>query len=246
MTDRGLAVVTGAAGGIGSAVCDRLVKDGFRVAALDINEAGLRNLSERLGAEAKIYALDQTRDADTRSVIAAIEKDLGPIDALANVLGWSGATRFDQEAPDYWRKVIALNYEALLYIVHPVLSHMIPRKRGKMVFAASDAGRTGTSGQAVYAGAKAAVIAFAKSLARENAKHNINVNCVSPGPTETPLYLNGQREHPEFVERMLRAIPFRRPAKPAEQAAAISFLLSPDSDYITGQTLSVSGGLTMV
>lgn len=246
MTERRLTVVTGAAGGIGSALCERLIRDGSRVAALDLNAEALRELQGRLGAQLAVYAVDQTVEADVRRTVQLIERDLGPIDALANVLGWSAATRFDQEASDYWSKVIAINYLALLYIVHPILLAMIGRKRGKMVFVASDAGRTGAGGQAVYAGAKGAVIAFAKSLARENARHNIIVNCVAPGPTETPLYLREQNEHPELVERLIRAIPLRRPATPSEQAAAISFLLSPDADYITGQTLSVSGGLTML
>jgi len=246
MSDRGLAVVTGAAGGIGAAVCERLLGDGYRVAALDIDGAGLRSLEERQGAGLHTYAVDQTKEEEVRELVARLERELGPIDALANVLGWTQATRFEQEKSAYWRKVIAINYEALLFIAHPILLRMIERKRGKMVFVASDAGRTGTTGQAVYAGAKGAVIAFAKSLARENARHNININCVSPGPTETPLFVREQQANPELIQSMLRTVPLRRPAKPAEQAAAVSFLLSPDADYITGQTLSVSGGLTMM
>lgn len=246
MPEKKLVVVTGAAGGIGSAVSGRLVKDGYRLAVLDLNEGGLDALKSQLGAEVTSFPVDQTREADVRAVVARIEATMGPIDALVNVTGWTGATRFDQETSEYWRKVIAINYEALLYVAHPILVQMIGRKRGKMVFVASDAGRVGTGGEAVYAGAKGGVIALAKSLARENARHNVTVNCIAPGPTETPLYLHEAAEHPEFIQRMLKAIPMRRPAKPAEQAAAISFLLSPDADYITGQTLSVSGGLTMI
>jgi len=241
-----LAIVTGAAGGIGSSVCERLAGEGYRIAALDLHGGGLGRLRERLKDAVVIYELDQTREPDVQSAVAGIERDLGPVDALVNVLGWSGGTRFDQETSDYWGKIVAINYLALLYIAHPVLQAMIGRKRGKMVFVASDAGRSGASGQAVYAGAKGAVIAFAKSLARENARHNITVNCVAPGPTQTPLFLREQEQHPELVERIVKAIPLRRPAYPAEQAAAVSFLLSSDADYITGQTLSVSGGLSMV
>jgi 2-hydroxycyclohexanecarboxyl-CoA dehydrogenase len=178
--------------------------------------------------------------------VERIERELGAIEALVNVLGWSGGTRFEEETSAYWSKVVNLNYMALLYVAHPVLKAMIGRKRGKMVFVASDAGRSGASGQAVYAGAKAAVIGFAKSLARENARHNITVNCVAPGPTETPLFEQERKEHPELVERIVKSIPLRRPARASEQAAAVSFLLSPDADYMTGQTLSVSGGLSMV
>lgn len=245
MADRGIAVVTGAAGGIGSAICARLAADGYRIAALDLDGAGLARLAETGGGTPAAYPLDQTSEAEVRETVSRIEAELGPIEVLVNVLGWTGGTRFDQESSDYWRKVIAVNFEALLYIAHPVLTAMIGRKRGKMVFIASDAGRTGTAGQAVYAGAKGAVIAFAKSLARENARHNITVNCVAPGPTKTPLFLKEQEAHPEMVQGILRAIPMRRAARPAEQAAAVSYLLSPDADYVTGQTLSVSGGLTM-
>jgi 2-hydroxycyclohexanecarboxyl-CoA dehydrogenase len=246
MAEARLVVVTGAAGGIGSAVCRRLVEDGYRVAALDLNEKGLSELQGRVGTQLTPFKVDQTRESEVKDVVAKIESEVGPIDALANVTGWSGSTRFDQETSDYWHKVIGINYLSLLYVAHPILTRMIGRKHGRMVFVASDAGRVGTGGEAVYAGAKGAVIAFAKSIARENARHNITVNCIAPGPTETPLYLHEAAAHPEFIERMLKAIPMRRPAKPAEQAAAISFLLSADAEYITGQTLSVSGGLTMV
>jgi 2-hydroxycyclohexanecarboxyl-CoA dehydrogenase len=246
MANDKLALVTGAAGGIGFAVCDRLVRDGYRIAALDLDGKGLQRLKDTLRKAVATYETDQTREDDVRATVAAIERDLGAVSALVNVLGWTGGTRFDQEDAAYWNKVVALNYMALLYVAHPVLQAMIGRKRGKMVFVASDAGRSGASGQAVYAGAKGAVIAFAKSLARENARHNITVNCIAPGPTETPLFQHEQKEHPETVDRIVKAIPLRRAALPAEQAGAISFLLSPDGDYITGQTLSVSGGLSMI
>lgn len=246
MAEERLVVVTGAAGGIGVAVCERLARDGFHVVALDLNEPGLSAVKDKLGKSVSTFAIDQTNDAEVRTLVARIEGELGPIEALANVAGWTGSTRFDQETAEYWHKIVSINYLALLYIAHPILLQMIGRKRGKMVFVASDAGRVGTGGQAVYAGAKAGVIALAKSLARENARHNITVNCVAPGPTETPLYLHEAAANPEFVKRTVQMIPMRRPAKPADQAAAISFLLSSDSEYITGQTLSVSGGLTMV
>lgn len=245
MSDR-LAVVTGAAGGIGAAVCKRLLADGMRVAALDIDKQGLERLRAELGAGLEIRPVDQTNEAEVSAAIAEIEASLGPIEALVNVLGWSGTTRFDQESSAYWSKVVAINYMALLYIAHPVLKAMIGRGRGRMVFVASDAGRSGASGQAVYAGAKGAVIAFAKSLARENARHNITVNCVAPGPTETPLFVRERDANPDLVGRIVNAIPLRRPALPAEQAGAVSYLLSADAAYVTGQTLSVSGGLSMV
>ena len=245
MSER-LVVVTGAAGGIGAAVCQRLMRDGMRVVALDIDKSGLDQLKSELGTPLETLKVDQTKEEEVRNAISDIEMRIGSIDALVNVLGWSGTTHFDQETSDYWSKVININYMALLFIAQPVLKAMIGRSSGKMVFVASDAGRAGASGQAVYAGAKGAVIAFAKSLARENARHNITVNCVAPGPTETPLFVRERDASPELVARIVNAIPLKRPALPAEQAAAVSFLLSADADYITGQTLSVSGGLSMV
>lgn len=245
MAERGLALVTGAAGGIGQAVVSRLVRDGFAVAAMDINEAGLNGVRERDGSSVTIWPCDQTDEAATRSAVSRIEEQLGPIEALVNTIGWVGTSRFAQEDSAYWRKVIAINLEAVLYVTHPVLLGMIERKRGKMVHFASDAGRVGTSGEVVYSATKGGIIALAKSLARENARFNINVNCVSPGPTETPLLRQEIEEDPELIRRMVRLIPFRRVAQPEEQANAVSFLLSKDADYITGQTISVSGGLVM-
>ncbi len=239
-------LVTGAAGGIGSGICRRLLADGYAVAATDINAAGLDALEAALGEGLSIYPADQTDEAAMAALVHAVEGELGPVEGLVNVTGWTHATRFETETSDYWAKVMAINFTSLLYVAQPVLKSMIARKSGRMVFIASDAGRVGTATEAVYAGAKGAVLAFAKSLARENARHNINVNCVAPGPTETPLFAEEMKDNPEIVTRMLKAIPFRRAATPADQAAVVSFLLSDDASYMTGQTLSVSGGLTMI
>jgi 2-hydroxycyclohexanecarboxyl-CoA dehydrogenase len=143
----------------------------------------------------------------------------------------------------YWRRVIAINYDAILYVTHAVLPGMIERQRGRIVNVSSDAGRVGQSGEAVYAGTKGAVIAFSKSLAREVARYGITVNCTAPGPTATPLEF---AQDPDVINRIIRHIPFRRMAEPEEQASAIAFLVSDDAKFITGQTLSVSGGLTMI
>jgi 2-hydroxycyclohexanecarboxyl-CoA dehydrogenase len=241
-----VALVTGAAGGMGQAVVERLLADGFKVAGIDINAAALAELEGKVKGKAKLYRCDQTSEADTRGVVKRIESDLGPVSVLVNTIGWVGTTRFHEENADYWRKVVAINFEAVLFVTHAVLLGMIERKKGKIVNVSSDAGRVGTSGEAVYAGTKAGLIGFSKSLARECARYNINVNCIAPGPTETPLLQAEIEENPELIQRMVRLIPFRRIGKPADMAAAISFFCSPDSDYITGQVLSVSGGLTMV
>ena len=246
MTAKRVALVTGGGGGMGQAIVARLIEDGFFVAAMDINETALDEVAKAGGDDVKTWVCDQTDESAVRQTVAAIEAEMGPVDALVNTIGWAGTTRFSEEDSTYWRKVIAINFESILYVTHPVLNAMITRKRGKIVHIASDAGRVGTSGEAVYAAMKGGVIAFTKSLARENARHNINVNSVAPGPTETPLLKEEMEENPDLIQRMVRLIPFRRVGQPEDQAAAVSFLLSDDASYITGQTLSVSGGLTMV
>lgn len=249
MSERKVALVTGAAGGIGQAVVLRLLSDGFTVAAMDIDENGLAAVTQR--AEAHKNALttwpcDQTDEKRTRDTVAKIEARLGPVEGLVNTIGWVGTSRFADEDSNYWRKVIAINLESVLYVTHAVLKGMVERKHGKMVHFASDAGRVGTSGEVVYSATKGGIIAFAKSLAREHARHNINVNCVSPGPTDTPLLQQEIKDDPELIKRMVRLIPFRRVAQPEDQASVVSFLLSKDADYITGQTISCSGGLVMI
>jgi len=246
MTDKKLAVITGAAGGMGGATVARLIKDGFHVAAMDINKAGLEKLAAQFGSAISIWPGDQTNETEVRKTVEAIIGRHGNVSALVNLTGWAGTTRFYEEKSDYWRKVIAINFESMLYVTQAVLLNMIANKKGKIVLVASDAGRVGTSGEAVYAGMKGAVIAFGKSLARENARHQINVNSVCPGPTDTPLLQAEMAEDPELIQRMVKIIPFRRVGKPEDIAGAVSFLCSPDSDYMTGQTMSVSGGLTMV
>ncbi len=246
MADTKLALVTGAAGGMGRATVARLVQDGFHVAAIDINGPGLEEVAQSGGARVQTFVCDQTNELHVRETVGKVQSALGSADVLVNLTGWAGTTRFEEEDFAYWRKVIAINFESLLYVVHPVLADMIARKSGKMVFVSSDAARIGTSNEAVYAGSKAAIIAFAKSLARENARHNINVNVVAPGPTETPLLQQETKENAELISRMTRLIPFRRLGQPQDMANAIAFFCSSDSDYITGQVLSVSGGLTMV
>ena len=249
MSERKVALVTGAAGGIGQAVVLRLLSDGFTVAAMDIDEKGLAAVTHRAGSHKdalSIWPCDQTDEKKTRDAVARIEAQLGPVEGLVNTIGWVGTSRFADEDSTYWRKVIAINLESVLYVTHAVLKGMVERKAGKMVHFASDAGRVGTSGEVVYSATKGGIIAFAKSLAREHARHNINVNCVSPGPTDTPLLQQEIKDDPELIKRMVRLIPFRRVAQPEDQASVVSFLLSKDADYITGQTISCSGGLVMI
>lgn len=241
-----IALVTGAAGGIGQAVVARLVSDGFRVAAVDIDEERMADLTGAVRDGVTPFVCDQTDEAAIGAVVERVETELGPIHALVNTIGWVGTTRFIEEDSDYWRKIIAVNLESILYVTHPVLERMIERKAGTVCNFSSDAGRIGTSCEVVYSACKAGVIALCKSLARENARYGINFNVVSPGPTDTPLLQEEIEQNPELIQRMTRLIPFRRVAQPEDQAAAVSFLVSDDASYITGQVISVSGGLTMV
>lgn len=246
MGEKSVVLVTGAAGGMGGATVGRLIRDGFQVAATDINEPGLDVVARDVGGDCMLFPCDLTNESDTRAMVAKVEKEMGPVDALVNLIGWVGTTRFHEEDSEYWYKVMNINFFAVLYVTHPVLLGMQARKRGKIVNISSDAGRIGTSAEVVYSGAKAGLMGLSKSLARENARYNINVNVICPGLTDTPLLQSEIEQDPDLIHRMSRLIPFRRIGKPEEIASAVSFFCSPDSDYITGQVLSVSGGLTMV
>ena len=246
MANGRIAVVTGAAGGIGQSVVARLVADGLHVAAVDINEGAMDALMAKSSTSVTPYLCDQTDEAATIAVVNKIESGLGPIHALVNTIGWCDTTRFMEEDSAYWRKIIAINLESILYVTYPVLEKMIERQSGTVVNFSSDAGRIGTSCEVVYSACKAGIIALCKSLARENSRYNINFNVVSPGPTDTPLLQEEIRTNPELIKRMTRGIPFRKVAQPEDQAAAVSFLVSDGASYITGQVISVSGGLTMV
>ncbi|MGE4252286.1 MAG: SDR family NAD(P)-dependent oxidoreductase [Parvibaculaceae bacterium] len=237
-----VAIITGANGGMGLATVQRLARDGYRLAALDINVREVSELFASEGIDARAYKVDLTDEKLTRATIAQVEAENGKADVLVNLVGWTTTSRFVDETSDYWRKIVAVNFMSALYVTQAVLPGMIDRKAGRIVNVTSDAGRVGQSGEAVYAGMKGGLIAWSKSLARELARYNINVNCTAPGPTDTPLEHD---QDPEVIQRIIKKIPFRRWAKPEDQAAAIAFLLSDDASYITGQVLSVSGGLTM-
>jgi len=245
VSSKGVALVTGAAGAMGSACVARLTRDGYTVALMDVNEDGLKTALKGASADSHYWCVDQTDEAAVRNAVADIEAKMGPIEALANTVGWCEGTRFAEETSDYWHKVVAINYMAALYVTFPVLKGMIERERGRIVYITSDAAKIGTGGEAVYAGAKAAECAFAKSIARENARYNINVNCTAPGATETPLMREVEKQNPEMIKRMVKLVPFRRLGTPEEQADVVSFLLSDDARWITGQVISTSGGLTM-
>lgn len=242
MPEKKVALVAGAGGGMGMPTVRRLVADGYRVAALDLHISALEAMIRDEGLDAVAYQIDATSEARCREVVSQVKAEFGRIDAFANLIGWTASSRFVEEESAYWHKLVAVNFLPVVFLSHAIAPIMIEQGGGRMVFVTSDAGKVGTSGEAVYAGLKGGVIAFAKSVAREWARYRINVNCTAPGPTDTPLEAD---QDPELVARRLKVIPFRRMAKPEEQASVISFFLSDDAAYITGQVLSVSGGLTM-
>ncbi len=246
-----VALVTGAASGIGRAIALALAEDGCAVAIADLQEDAAGEVAREAqagGAHALALRIDVT---DTASVAAAVEQaseSLGPIAVLVNCAGWDELKPFLETDEAFWRKVIAINYEGCLRVTHAVLGGMAARGYGRIVSIASDAARVGSSGEAVYAGAKAGVVAFSKTIAREHARDGVTANVVCPGPTETPL-LQGMAEQAPDSERLVtalsRAVPMRRLGQPQDAALAVAFLASERAGYITGQTLSVSGGLTM-
>lgn len=235
------AVVTGGASGIGLATAQALAAAGAAVVIGDINTAAGEQAASQLkagGHTASFLPLDVTSDA----AVARFRDAVGEVDVLVNVAGWSKIDAFVNTNVELWQKLIDLNYTGTLRVVHAFLPQMIARASGKIVNVASDAGRAGSGGEAVYAGSKGAVIAFTKSLARETARYKLNVNCVCPGPTDTPLLASIPEKQ---REALMRAIPFRRFAQPSDVADAILFFASDRASYLTGQVLSVSGGLTM-
>ena len=235
-----VALVTGGASGIGQATALALAQAGATVYVGDINEEAGKTVARQAGGT--FLNLDVTSDAAVAAARDTIQGKHGALDVLVNVAGWSKIARFVDTTPDLWQRLIDLNYTGMLKVTHAFLPAMIARAQGKIVHVASDAGRAGSGGEAVYSGAKGGVIAFTKALARETARYAINVNCVCPGPTDTPLLASIPDQQ---REALMRAIPFRRFAQPSEVADAILFFAGSKAAYLTGQVLSVSGGLTM-
>ncbi|HML06941.1 MAG TPA: SDR family NAD(P)-dependent oxidoreductase [Xanthobacteraceae bacterium] len=238
------ALVTGGASGIGKATVMELARNGATVICADLNEEKGAALRKEAAAEkfaVEFVKVDLADPQSARRCAAEVLAQHPRIDILVNAAGWNDLQPFIDNPPDYMDRVIAVNLGGTLHLTQALLPVMIAAGKGKIVNVSSDAGRVGSSGETTYAAAKGGVIAFTKSLAREVARYSINVNCVCPGPTDTPML---QSRPEKLKEAFLRAIPFRRFAKPQEIADAILFFASPRSDYITGQVLSVSGGLT--
>jgi 2-hydroxycyclohexanecarboxyl-CoA dehydrogenase len=249
--DRKIALVTGAGSGIGRAIAQRLAAEGARVAAADIVLARAQetvDLIRQHGGSGLAVFVDVTSFEIVNEAVAKIRDDFGEIDVLVNNAGWDRVEPFVENTPNFWHQVIAINLNGPIYCCRAVLDGMIRRGSGKIIQIGSDAGRVGSTGEAVYSACKGGMIAFSKTLARELARYHINVNVVAPGPTDTPLLheITSGPGGAKIIDAMTKAVPFRRLAKPDEIAAAVAFFAGPDSDFITGQVLSVSGGLSMV
>lgn len=246
-----VAVVTGAAGGIGRAICLRFVDEGVKLIATDLNESALNDVAKDLqakGGEILPLAFDIARLDDVQSAVGRAIERLGTIDILVNNAGWDIAKPFLESDPELWDKIIAINLRGPLNLHKVVLPHLIAAGGGKVVNVASDAGRVGSSGESVYSACKGGLIAFSKTLAREHARDNVRINVVCPGPTDTALLRSfvGDGEYGQKIyDGLKKAIPLKRLGQPDDIPGMIAFLASDDANFITGQVISISGGLTM-
>ena len=239
------AIVTGAGQGIGRAIAERLAADGATVIVTDLNEDTARRTASDIGGAAVARHTDVTSPASVTALTEWVTGEFGRIDVLVNNAGWDKAGPFTDSDPADWDRIIQINLYGVLRTCRSVLPVMVAQGSGTVVNIASDAGRVGSAGEAVYSAAKGGVIAFTKSTAREMARHHINVNCVCPGPTDTALFASLGGGDPRLRDALTRAIPMRRLAEPRDIAGVVAFLASPDAAYLTGQSVSVSGGLTM-
>lgn len=248
---RRVALVTGGAGGIGSAVCAALAAQGRAVAVSDLRAQDAERLAKLLraeGAEAMAVALDVCDGESVNGAVEEVASRLGPVDILVNNAGWDELRPFIETDEQFWQKVLEINFMGALRMTRALLGGMCERGFGRVLSVSSDAARVGSSGEAVYAGAKGALISFTKSIAREVARTGVTANAVCPGPTDTALLQGIARESPDaekVIAAMARAVPMRRLGTSQDVAWAVAFLASEQASFITGQTLSVSGGLTM-
>ncbi len=245
MTDR-VALVTGGAGGIGSAICRALAEAGHRVVVADLSTAAAEGVAKELGGVG--VELDVTRPESVQSAVATIGDSLGPVDVCVNCAGWDELRPFLETDDAFSRKVLEINLSGAIRVTRAVLGGMVERRWGRLVNVASDAGRVGSSLESVYSAAKGGLIAFTKTIAREVARHGVTANAICPGPTETPLLskiIEANEDADRVIASMTRAVPMRRLGQPEDIAPAVAFLVSDGASFITGQTLSVSGGLTM-
>jgi 2-hydroxycyclohexanecarboxyl-CoA dehydrogenase len=241
-------IVTGGASGIGEAIVRRLSADGANVALFDVNETAAQAVAGDCQGDVTFFHADITSLEAVEAAVEGVETQLGPIWMMVNCAGWDQPAPFLSTGPELWQKIISLNLYGPIHMHYAVCKRMAARNEGRVVNIASDAGRVGTSNEAVYSACKGGTIAFTKSMARELARNNILVNAVCPGPTDTPAMaaVVGTGEQAEkWKDSMARGIPLRRMGQPDDYAGIVAFLGTEDAGYITGQAFSVSGGLTM-
>jgi 2-hydroxycyclohexanecarboxyl-CoA dehydrogenase len=243
-------LVTGGANGIGAAIARRLAEEGCAVGIFDLDAASGETLVGEIkaaGGRASLHTLDITDYDAVARAVEGFEASVGPVAFLVNNAGWDRAQSFLDTTPEFWRKIVAINLFGPLNVNHVVLRGMAARGFGRVVNIASDAGRVGSSGEAGYSACKGGIIAFTKTVARELVGKGVILNTLCPGPTDTAI-LRSFLEGPDgarIAEGLKRAIPMRRLGVPEDYPGLVAFLLSDDAAYITGQTISVSGGLTM-
>ena len=247
----GVAFVTGAGRGIGRAIALRLARAGFSVGVTDVDGETAADVANEIlatGGRAVARAADVTALHAMRAAVWAVEGELGPITALVNNAGWDKMELFLENDPELWDRLLAINLKGVFNTTRAALEGMATRGAGRIVSIASDAGRVGSTGEAVYSACKAGIIGFSKSLAREVARKGITVNVVCPGPTDTALLaeVGASEQGAKIVAGLERAIPLRRLGKPDDVAGAVAYLVSDEAAFVTGQVLSVSGGLSMV
>lgn len=237
-------LVTGAGRGMGRSIVERLAEEGARVAVTDIDEKSALETAAVLQGAAG-FRLDITDAGEVARRVEEIVATLGAVDALVNNAGWDRAMPFLETDEDFWERVIDINLRGPIRMTKAVLPQMVERQQGRIVNISSDAGRVGSTGESVYSACKAGIIGFGKTVAREVARHGITVNAICPGPTDTALLAEFAQGNEKLIEALKKAIPMRRLGQPEDIAGAVAFMLSDDAGFITGQTLSVSGGLTM-
>jgi 2-hydroxycyclohexanecarboxyl-CoA dehydrogenase len=242
------AIVTGGGGGLGQAICARLAEAGCRVGVFDLNLESAQATAAGIGENALAYEVDISDLAAVQKGVQVFEDDFGPTDILVNNAGWDKVGNFLDTDKALWEKIVAINLWGPLHMTHTVASGMSDRGAGKIITISSDAARVGSTGEGIYSACKGGMVAFSKTLARELARKNINVNVVCPGPSDTAIlndFIGEGEMGQKIYQGLKRAIPFKRLGQPEDFGGIVAFLASEEANYITGQVISVSGGLTM-